>query len=124
MNRSTIQKTRHKIENKILDNKYSYPIHKDKAHRVCLKLLSIEQKIGIVINYEKEIKEYVKSKLLSEYQKKDSDKTKMSFRDLEKVTGLNSKQLQRIIHDDKFPMFESLIKSCQGLLSIQTKGKS
>lgn len=121
MNKSTIRKIRYKIENNILKNKYSYPTQKDKAHRVCLKLLSIEQKIGIAITYEKEIKDYLKSKLLYEYQKKDSDRSKLSFRDLEKITGLNSKQLQRIIHENKHPHFDSLIKACQGLLDDTSK---
>lgn len=61
-------------------------------------------------------KKYLKEKILFEWVKKDSDKTKLSFRDLEKITGLNSKQLQRIIHEDKFPHFESVLKACQGLL--------
>lgn len=39
-----------------------------------------------------------------------------SYRDLEKITGLNSKQLQRI-NQDKFPHFESVLKAIQGLLN-------
>lgn len=39
-----------------------------------------------------------------------------SYRDLEKITGLNSKQLQRI-NQDKYPHFESVLKAIQGLLN-------
>lgn len=66
--------------------------------------------------------DWLKSKILFEWGKEDSDKTKLSFRDLEKITGLNSKQLQRIIHEDKFPHFHSLIKACQGLLDNTNNG--
>lgn len=67
-------------------------------------------------------KEFLKEKLLSEWNKKDSDKSKLSFRDLEKITGLNSKQLQRIIHEDKFPHFEAFLRACQGLLDYPKNG--
>jgi hypothetical protein len=39
-----------------------------------------------------------------------------SYRDLEKITLLNSKQLQRIINENKFPHFESVLRAIQGLI--------
>lgn len=68
-----------------------------------------------------EIKKYIKVKLLEEYKKDSSDISKLSFRDLEKITGLNSKQLQRIIHEDAYPNVDSLILVCQGLLEVYNK---
>lgn len=79
-----------------------------------------QKNISQLISLNQLSKKYLKEKILFEWVKKDSDKTKLSFRDLEKITGLNSKQLQRIIHEDKFPHFDSLIKACQGLLDNTT----
>ena len=72
--------------------------------------------ISQLISLNQLAKKYLTERILFEWVKKDSDKSKLSFRDLEKITGLNSKQLQRIIHEDKFPHFDSLIKACQGIL--------
>lgn len=72
--------------------------------------------ISQLISLNQLAKKYLTERILFEWVKKDSDKSKLSFRDLEKITGLNSKQLQRIIHEDKFPHFDSLIKAIQGLL--------
>ena len=77
--------------------------------------------ISQLISLNQLAKKYLTERILFEWVKKDSDKSKLSFRDLEKITGLNSKQLQRIIHEDKFPHFDSLIKACQGLLDNTSK---
>lgn len=56
-----------------------------------------------------ESQDYLKSQLIHKLQYK-------SFRDLEKITLLNSKQIQRIINDNKFPHFGSVLRAIQGLL--------
>lgn len=67
------------------------------------------KKINSLISFSDESKQYLKSGIIIRLKTE-------SYRDLEKITGLNSKQLQRIIHEDKFPHFDSLIKAIQGLL--------
>lgn len=57
-----------------------------------------------------ESQDYLKRQLIYKLQYK-------SFRQLEKITLLNSKQLQRIINENKFPHFESVLKAIQGLLN-------
>ena len=79
------------------------------------------KKLTTLLSLSNEAQDWLKAKLLSEWKKADSDKTKLSFRDLEKITELDSKQIRRIIHQDKFPHFHSLVKACQGLLSISSK---
>lgn len=81
-----------------------------------------QKKINKLTTLSHSAKEFLKEKLLAEWNKKDYNKTKLSFRDLEKITGLNSKQLQRIIHEDKYPHFDSIIKACQGLLDYSKNG--
>lgn len=56
-----------------------------------------------------ESQDYLKTQLIYKLQYK-------SFRELEKNTLLNSKQIQRIINDNKFPHFGSVLRAIQGLL--------
>lgn len=72
------------------------------------------KKLNILLVYSNEAKQYLKSGIIIRLKTE-------SYRDLEKLTGLNSKQLQRIIHEDKFPHFGSIIKACIGLLDNTSK---
>lgn len=66
------------------------------------------KKLNSLIIRTNEAKQFLKSEISIRLKKQ-------SYRDLEKITGLNSKQLQRI-NGDKFPHFESVLKAIQGLL--------
>ncbi len=81
-----------------------------------------QYELGELLKLAKQSKDFLKCVILVEWNKKYSDETKLSFRDLEKITSLNSKQLQRIIYEDKFPHFDSLIKACQGILDNANNG--
>lgn len=56
-----------------------------------------------------ESQDYLKSQLIYKLQYK-------SFRELGKITLLDSKQIQRIINDNKFPHCGSVLRAIQGLL--------
>jgi len=68
-----------------------------------------KQKLNSIITNTNEAKQFLKSEISIRLKTQ-------SYRDLEKITGLNSKQLQRI-NRDKFPHFESVLKAIQGLLN-------
>lgn len=75
---------------------------------------SLEKEIINFNNLINEAKQFLKSEISTRLKNQ-------SYRDLGKIAGLNSKQLQRIIHEDKFPHFESVLKACQGLLDNTSK---
>lgn len=67
-----------------------------------------KQKLNRLIVNVSQAKQFLKSEISIRLKAQ-------SYRDLEKITGLNSKQLQRI-NQNKFPHFESVLNACQGLL--------
>lgn len=67
-----------------------------------------QKKLNSLIANTNEAKKFLKSEISIRLKNQ-------SYRDLEKITDLNSKQIQRI-NDDKLPHFESALKAIQGLL--------
>lgn len=67
------------------------------------------KKLNSLIIRTNEAKEFLKSEISIRLKTQ-------SYRDLEKITGLNSKQIQRI-KENKFPHFESVLKAIQCLLN-------
>ena len=72
-----------------------------------------QKKLNSLIANTHEAKQFLKSEISTRLKTQ-------SYRDLEKITGLNSKQIQRI-NDGNYPHFESVLKACQGLLNNTNK---
>lgn len=72
-----------------------------------------KQKLNSIIANTNKAKQFLKSEISTRLKTQ-------SYRDLEKITGLNSKQIQRL-NENKFPHFESVLKAIQGLLDNTSK---
>lgn len=73
-----------------------------------------KQKLNSLVTNTNEAKQFLKSEISTRLKTQ-------SYRDLEKITGLNSKQLQRI-NAGNYPHFESVLKAIQGILDNTNNG--
>ncbi len=74
-------------------------------------------KLSNLLSLSNEAQDWLRSELIKQFDYR-------TYRELAEITGLDLKQLKRIVEGKTTIKTEALTKACQGLLSNPTKGLS
>lgn len=74
------------------------------------------KKLTTLLSLSNEAQDWLKSELLNQLQFR-------TYRELQEITGLDLKQLKRIVSGETIIKIDALVKACQGLLSNPVKTK-
>lgn len=80
-----------------------------------------KEKLNTLIHLHKEAQDFLKSFIKKEAKKPRFYKDKLSYRDLQKITRLDLKQLKRLFNGIGEIKINALVKACQGLLDNSSK---
>lgn len=75
------------------------------------------KKLNTLLSLSNAAQDWIKAELIRQLEFR-------TYRELQEITGLDLKQLKRIVKDETTIKIDALILACQGLLSNPTKGKS